>query len=143
MPGTFQANWDSPRSPNARHTILTRKPFLACSAIAPPARQTKSPGWADTTSPVFMGWVLALGWNFLAVEFEKPGGISDQYLLLNLRLRREQRNEVDQIAVVRHHLDVGMRPIGTPDHPVRRGLDDAPGERHRIDKQRTGGGYPL
>src|SRR4051812_31007309 len=53
MPGCFQANWDSPRSPNARHTILTRKPFLACSAIAPPARQTKSPGCAETTKAVF------------------------------------------------------------------------------------------
>ena len=27
--------------------------LLACSAMAPPARQTKSPGWAVMTSPVF------------------------------------------------------------------------------------------
>jgi hypothetical protein len=26
---------------------------LACSAMAPPARQTKSPGWAVITIPVF------------------------------------------------------------------------------------------
>src|SRR3954469_5892654 len=34
-------------------TIFILKPRLACRAMAPPARQTKSPGWAVTTSPVF------------------------------------------------------------------------------------------
>src|SRR3979490_2167428 len=83
--------------------------------MAPPARQTKSPGWALTTSPVFMGCRLPSGWNFSEIrnmplgagarllqpyEFEKPGGIADRYLPLKLRLRREQGNQVDQLAIL-------------------------------------------
>jgi hypothetical protein len=58
-------------------------------------------------------------------------------------LRGEQRNEVDQIAVVRHHLCVGVRPIGAPDHPVGSRPNDAPSERHRIQKGRASPGYAL
>src|ERR1700732_4152059 len=67
----------------------------------------------------------------------------DQYLVLKFRFRREQRNQVDEIAVVRHHLDVRVRPIGAPDDPVDRRLDDLPGERHRVGKGRAGGGDPF
>src|SRR4029079_2621553 len=58
----------------------------------------------------------SLGSSLSASEFEQPCGIIDQCLLLKRRLRRKQRNEVDEVAVIRHHLDVGMRPVGSPDH---------------------------
>jgi hypothetical protein len=38
-----QAPADSPRSPKLRQTTLARSPRAAARAIAPPARQTKSP----------------------------------------------------------------------------------------------------
>src|SRR5438045_2395275 len=41
-------------------TIFMRKPFLACSAMAPPARQTKSPGCAVTTRPVLFALLIAV-----------------------------------------------------------------------------------
>src|SRR6516164_6743046 len=43
------ARADSPRSPKLRHSTVTGAPRDAASAIAPPARQTKSPAWALTT----------------------------------------------------------------------------------------------
>src|SRR6516165_8160900 len=43
------ARADSPRSPKLRHTTVTCAPRDAASAIAPPARQTKSPAWALIT----------------------------------------------------------------------------------------------
>src|SRR5205085_2131060 len=113
--------------------ILTRYPFFACSAMAPPARQTKSPGWADTTSAVFgIGHFPRFEFRscWLAVEVEQPRRIADEQLVLQCRLGREQRNEIDEISVVRHHLDVGMRPVGAPDHPLRRRLDDFAGKGH-------------
>src|SRR3546814_2636777 len=47
--GCFHSLADSPRSPNDRQTTVTAVPLAACSAIAPPARQTKSAAWALTT----------------------------------------------------------------------------------------------
>src|SRR5579859_2280674 len=44
-----QARADSPRSPKLRHSTVTGAPRDAASAIAPPARQTKSPACALTT----------------------------------------------------------------------------------------------
>src|SRR5579883_2979619 len=73
-----------------------------------------------------------------SVELEQPRGIAHQDLLLQLRLRRKQRHQVDQVAVIRHHLDVGMRPIGAPDHPIGRRLDDLARVGHRVRKGRTG-----
>src|SRR5215472_901583 len=45
-----QALADSPRSPKLRQTTVTSAPREAARAIAPPARQTKSPACALTTS---------------------------------------------------------------------------------------------
>ncbi len=41
-------------------------------------------------------------------------GLSTRIFLLEFRLRREQRDQVDEVAVIRHHLDVGMRPVACP-----------------------------
>src|SRR3954454_6198173 len=76
-------------------------------------------------------------------KLEQPRRIVDQYLLLQFGLRRKQRNQVDQIAVVGHHLDIGVRPVGPPDHAIGRGLDNTPRERHRVMERRSAGGHPL
>src|SRR5689334_3191441 len=99
--------------------------------MAPPARQTKSPGWAVTTRPVFMGTPsLSQVCSISGPELEQACGIGHQYLLLQVRLRREQRHEVDEIAVIRHYLDVGMRPVRAPDDAVGGRLHSLPCERH-------------
>src|SRR6478672_7988513 len=45
---------DSPRSPYERQTMVMAQPRAACSAMAPPHRQTKSAECALTTSPVLV-----------------------------------------------------------------------------------------
>jgi hypothetical protein len=59
-------------------------------------------------------------------EFEKPGGIADRYLPLKLRLRREQGNQVDQLAI----LDL------PPSFASPEALLDDQCERHRIEEVR-------
>ena len=49
MPGSFHSLALSPRSPKDRQTTVTREPCSACSAMAPPQRQTKSAAWALMT----------------------------------------------------------------------------------------------
>src|SRR5690348_4738968 len=65
-------------------------------------------------------------------KLEQPRRIIDQDFLLQFGLRCKQRNQVDEVAVIGHHLHIGMRPIGSPYHAVRRSLDDAARERHRV-----------
>src|SRR5262245_21021536 len=50
MPSFFHSPCDSPRSPYERHSTRTLAPRDAYSAMAPPARQTKSAACALTTS---------------------------------------------------------------------------------------------
>src|ERR1700754_1388698 len=54
MPGLRHSLADSPRSPYDRQTTVTSQPAAACSAMAPPARQTKSAECALTTNAVFL-----------------------------------------------------------------------------------------
>src|SRR5882762_3625064 len=68
----------------------------------------------------------------------EPRRIVHQDFMLQRRLRRHQCEQVDQVAVVRHVLaDVGMRPVGAPQDPVRRGFDQRAGERHRVGERRS------
>src|SRR5690242_9577096 len=76
-------------------------------------------------------------------ELEQARRVADQNLLLKIALRREQRHEIDEVAVIGHHLDVRMRPIGSPDHAITRGLDDLARKGHGVDKGWTDGGDAL
>ncbi len=63
----------------------------------------------------------------------KTQGIVDQQASLQLRRGRELRNQVDQVAIVRHvGLEVGMRPIRAPEHAIGEQLDEASRERHEV-----------
>src|SRR6516162_4065728 len=63
----------------------------------------------------------------------KPHRVVDQKLLLQRPSGRNDWNAVDQDTVVgRLFLHVGMRPIGTPQHPVGEPLDQCPGERSDV-----------
>src|SRR5690606_18008440 len=53
----------------------------------------------------------------LLVEVE-PAGVRHQQLLLQFGFGREQRDEIDEISVVRHDLHVRMRPVRAPDHAI-------------------------
>ncbi len=70
MPGSRHSLDDSPRSPNQRHTTVTSQPRSAYSAMAPPARQTKSAECALTTSAVFFSSLAVTVYSrkFLAFE---------------------------------------------------------------------------
>src|SRR5262249_54801987 len=87
------ARADSPRSPKLRHRTVTWAPREEASAMAPPARQTKSPAWALTTrTGPLPGSALAFIcccplWAFGVVETSAPtsrrapdllGGLGDQ-----------------------------------------------------------------
>jgi hypothetical protein len=57
----------------------------------------------------------------------KPHRIIDQQFVLQLRCHRDMRDEVDQQAVVGHVIpEIGMRPVGAPQHAIGKALDDAP-----------------
>ena len=59
--------------------------------------------------------------------------VDSSLLLQRCGRRRDVRDEVDQQPVVGHVvLQVGVRPVGAPEHAVGEGLDDAPGERHHV-----------
>src|SRR5205807_6369458 len=76
-------------------------------------------------------------------EPEQSGGIVDEKLLPDRGIRRIERDQIDDLALVRHDLDVGMRPVGAPQHAVRRVVDQALGKWHRVMKWLAGGGRPL
>src|SRR5690242_21210132 len=76
-------------------------------------------------------------------ELEQARRVADQNLLLQLALRREQRHEIDEVAVIGHHLDVRMWPIRSPDHAIISRLDDLARKGHGIDKGWTGRGDAL
>src|SRR4029077_20968965 len=74
---------DSPRSPKVRHRTVTAAPRDAAKAMAPPARQTKSPACALTTrtgpscrEPVSCGAVMAVAGLPRIPYF--LGGLDDQ-----------------------------------------------------------------
>src|SRR3981189_1278026 len=64
-----------------------------------------------------------------AVEAVKALRIGDQNPALRRRVRREQRDQIDQIAVVGHVFGyVRVWPVGAPQNPVRCGFDKGPCE---------------
>ena len=56
-------------------------------------------------------------------EAEQTRRVVDQELPASGWIRRVERHQIDQVAVVRHHGNIRMRPVGSPEHPVRRGFD--------------------
>ncbi len=84
------------------------------AAEPPPGRPPEAPA-AQATSPS------------TAVSGCPPGSCGAALVLGDLG------QQVHQIAVVRHVAgDVGMRPVGAPQHPVRRRLQRGAGEGHGI-----------
>src|SRR5262249_62283543 len=73
-----------------------------------------------------------------APEIKKQGRVCYEQLVLQLRLRRKQRDEVYEIAVVRHDFDIRMRPVGAPKHTIGSGFDHLACEGDGIMKRRAG-----
>jgi hypothetical protein len=69
----------------------------------------------------------------------EPRRIVDKQRLHQFSARGYKRQKVDQRAVVGHVLlDVGMRPVGAPQHAVGETLDQGPGEGDGIVEGRSG-----
>src|SRR5438045_1082755 len=97
-------------------TIFMRKPFFACSAMAPPARQTKSPGWAVMTRPVFMGQTpLFRSYSTEDDRRDQDPDRLDEGVAERLHLRARLGIEYPKHDALRHgdeHLDPELLPPG-------------------------------
>ena len=76
-------------------------------------------------------------------EGVQPAGVAHQQLPARRLVGGEGGDEVEQIAVVGHMRDVRVRPVGAPQHALRSGVDERPGERHHVVIRRTAGAEPL
>src|SRR6185369_17262212 len=74
----------------------------------------------------------------LMIEPEQPCRIVDEEQLAMLIVWCIQRNEVHQVAVVRHIGDVRVWPVGSPQHASWSGVDERPSEWNSVVKRRTG-----
>jgi hypothetical protein len=73
-------------------------------------------------------------------KLEQSLGICHQQLLLHRRIGSVERDQIHQNSIIRHDLHIGMRPIGPPQHPIGRVVDQALCERHRVVERRPSGG---
>src|SRR5438067_7445293 len=73
-----------------------------------------------------------------ASETVQPRRVVDEDLALQLRLRHHLREEIHEVAVVRHVLaDVGMRPVGAPEDALGRSVDELPREWNGVRERRA------
>src|SRR6185437_7174438 len=75
---------------------------------------------------------------FLLVETVQPGRIVYQQALLRQRVSRVLRHQIDQIGLVGLVRSVRVRKIGTPQHALRRRLDQCVRDQHRFGIRRHG-----
>src|SRR5271163_3933236 len=69
---------------------------------------------------------------FHALEPEQLRRVMDQHEAARFFVGRDLSNEIDQFAVVRYRLVVRMRPIGAPDHALRRVRSKIARKRHGV-----------
>src|ERR1700686_4443177 len=82
---------------------------------------------------------IRVDWGSDTAKFVEPRGIIVKNFLLNFRLGSKERNEVDQVAVIRHDLHIRMWPVRAPQHPISGRFDQFSGKRHSILERRTRG----
>jgi hypothetical protein len=68
---------------------------------------------------------------------EQARRVFDEKLVLNSRIRRVERDEIDQIAVIGHDRHVRVRPVRSPQDAIRRRIDQGLAERSDIVKGRS------
>ena len=75
--------------------------------------------------------------RFHLIKSVKRHWVVNENLFSRLLLRREQRKKIEQVAVIGRVAGskiVRVRPVGAPDHAVRRRGDDCPGEGRHFDE---------
>src|SRR6185312_9641558 len=104
----------TPPAPNGRISRIGLFGYLCASAICGSNNAAASAAIPANDAPCRLIVYRLSAIARAPSKLEQPRRIVDQYLLLQFGLRRKQRNQVDQIAVVGHHLHVGVRPVGPP-----------------------------
>src|SRR5437764_7911731 len=70
------------------------------------------------------------------IEAEELGRIVDQHAPARSLVHGDVRDQIDELAVIGHAADVGMRPVGSPQDALGRLLGEDARERDGVAKRR-------
>src|SRR5262245_65644460 len=102
------------------------------------------PGMSLNSSSVPGGGVLVMASFVSGVKTVQALRIVHEDALLHGRVGREQRDEINQVPVIRHvPRDVRMRPIRAPQDAIRRSANEFLREGHGIGERWSRARNPL